>query len=304
MTSAAIRPRGLSLGHLSGDPNTWAAELPTFEEVVEEFGLFGGQCEPSTSQGGILTCECKECTRWRAFFSGGPFYEVHTHGHVAELARYLVSLAHERQSLLRGGPLRILEVGAGSGLLTAHLRSSIRTLVQAGTVEVLQATDRGDRGLAVSSLSHIQSEMPSAAALPVVECMSYTDALVVKSPHVVICSWMPLGQDWTPAFRRCPSVFEYILIGEADTGVCGSRATWFRGKGPARRRARARGWDIYESVGWRRRDLEAVTGVGQVCRLDDRWDSRRHSSTVSFRREAILVPLWPSKRRRLLPISV
>jgi hypothetical protein len=44
---------------------------------------------------------------------------------------------------------------------------------------------------------------------------------------IVICSWMPMNDDWTAVFRKYPTVYEYILIGEADDGQCGDPwATW------------------------------------------------------------------------------
>eukprot|EP00536_Pseudo-nitzschia_multiseries_P006101 jgi/Psemu1/154136/gw1.125.95.1 len=43
---------------------------------------------------------------------------------------------------------------------------------------------------------------------------------------IVICSWMPMGVDWTALFREA-GVEEYILIGEADDGSCGDNwSTW------------------------------------------------------------------------------
>jgi len=43
---------------------------------------------------------------------------------------------------------------------------------------------------------------------------------------IVICSWMPMGEDWTALLRKA-EVDEYILIGEADDGSCGDNwLTW------------------------------------------------------------------------------
>jgi hypothetical protein len=43
---------------------------------------------------------------------------------------------------------------------------------------------------------------------------------------IVICSWMPMNEDWTKYFR-VGNVDEYILIGESDDGNCGDNwATW------------------------------------------------------------------------------
>jgi hypothetical protein len=42
----------------------------------------------------------------------------------------------------------------------------------------------------------------------------------------VLCSWMPMGLDWTARFRR-HEVDEYVLVGECDDGQCGHNwETW------------------------------------------------------------------------------
>ena len=33
-----------------------------------------------------------------------------------------------------------------------------------------------------------------------------------RAPHLVLCSWMPLGVDWSAAFRAQSSVNEYLLV--------------------------------------------------------------------------------------------
>ena len=43
---------------------------------------------------------------------------------------------------------------------------------------------------------------------------------------IVLCRWMPMGEDWTKEFRD-GGVDEYILIGECDDGNCGHNwLTW------------------------------------------------------------------------------
>lgn len=57
--------------------------------------------------------------------------------------------------------------------------------------------------------------------------MSYDAALRTYSPHFVVSCWMPMGQDWTASIRKTASVFEYILVGESDYGICGDPwRTW------------------------------------------------------------------------------
>lgn len=33
-----------------------------------------------------------------------------------------------------------------------------------------------------------------------------------RAPHLVLCCWMPLGTDWSAAFRAQGSVREYLLV--------------------------------------------------------------------------------------------
>jgi len=73
----------------------------------------------------------------------------------------------------------------------------------------------------------------------------------MHQPHVVICCWMELGQDWTADIRRSKSVREYILVGEADTGVCGcAEKTWGVGLNRGREQPR------YERDGFQRVGME------------------------------------------------
>ena len=102
-------------------------------------------------------------------------------------------------------PLRVLEVGAGSGKLSAYLQRALESKGQLGSFDV-HATDSGTWRI-----------KPEFA----VQKISYQRALAEFQPHVVLCSWMPSGDDWTAAFRSTPSVQEYILIGEVDDGCCG-----------------------------------------------------------------------------------
>ena len=189
------------------------------------------------------------------------------------------------------GPLQgsesisVLEVGAGDGELTRHLRSLLDPRVQ------LTATDSNARGLLEyahnGGVSRIQkgggeahtggfstsavgsnvwfgtvastdgscsvgsntgsgavgSNMGSGSCstmggsivdsstagseLCTVECLDYQSALDRHTPHLIICSWMPLGDDWTEAFRKCKSVAAYLLLGEIDDGCCGDPwRTW------------------------------------------------------------------------------
>ena len=57
--------------------------------------------------------------------------------------------------------------------------------------------------------------------------MGYDEALRQLRPHLVLCCWMPLGQDWTADMRNALSVVEYVLIGQPHSSMCGHAwLTW------------------------------------------------------------------------------
>jgi hypothetical protein len=110
----------------------------------------------------------------------------------------------------------IVEVGAGDGRLSYLLARRLKETTAAAPQVI--ATDSG--------MWRIKR------MFPVVQ-MDYARACSVLKPDCVICSWMPMGVDFSRAFRRSPSVLEYVLIGETDLhGCCGhSWLTWgARGK--------------------------------------------------------------------------
>ncbi len=45
-----------------------------------------------------------------------------------------------------------------------------------------------------------------------VEMLPCDEALAEHRPDVVLCSWMPLGVDWTSSMRACPQVSLLGLI--------------------------------------------------------------------------------------------
>ncbi|KAK9804894.1 hypothetical protein WJX72_010609 [[Myrmecia] bisecta] len=98
------------------------------------------------------------------------------------------------------------------------------------TLEII-ASDNGSLGL------HANSPYRSEVILEAQE-----DALQTYQPHIVVSCWQPLGVDWTAGFRHTAAVLEYILIGEADDGICGHPwLTWgYTGHGSWSAEARAR----------------------------------------------------------------
>ncbi len=108
---------------------------------------------------------------------------------------------------------------------------------------------------------------------------------------IVLCSWMPMGQDWTSHFRSA-EVDEYILIGEADDGSCGDN--WLTWGNPAfydgdiemennngEDRADRFPTPSYAKEGYKRLDMEPLTKY-QFSSFD--LKNSKSSKTVSFRR--------------------
>ncbi len=188
--------------------------------------------------------------KWQEFCikSDPPIYELFTQEQIKALSSYFV----ERRADLAiddGQPITILEVGAGNGKLSHFLKQQLDK-VAPDKFRVI-ATDSGEWDL-------------DSSGFPV-EQLDYPDAITKYNPTVVVSSWMPHGEDWTPAFRESDNVKEYLLIGEADGGSCGADETWT------------------EHDGFARKDLEEMS-KSQFCVADAPGKSS-HSSTVSFRRE-------------------
>jgi hypothetical protein len=272
--------------------------LPDFSSLCERFGLLRGEaakCSP-VERRGAFACDCAACARWHAFVAGRPHaddasgcadgahprYEVFTAEHVAALAAYLLE---RRAAYADACPLRVLEVGAGDGRLQHHLSCALQRLGGSASAVQLTATDSDERGLRAAS--------PFASLVRVAPCDA--QLLEAERPDLIIACWQPFGVDWTAMFRACASVREYVLIGEADDGICGRPwETWgcrapgdedgsessSEEKGESRA---ARPLAPYEADGFVRVDLPGLSRW-QLCRTDERWRSRGASRTVAFRR--------------------
>ena len=280
-------------------PEAAQPALPAFEALRARFGLLQGEasgCAPA-ERGGAFGCDCAACARWHDFVAGRlpdadaggthPRYEVFTAEHVTALAAYLLQRRGAYDVSLSHRPLRVLEVGAGDGRLAAHLGAALRRLGGAGNVE-LTATDSDERGLRAAS--------PAAALVRVAPCDA--SLLAAEQPDVVVACWQPFGVDWTASFRACAAVREYVLIGEADGGICGRPwETWgFRGRNGGSSSDDDEDDDEsgrvvaapYEADGFMRVDLPELSRW-QLCRTDERWRSRGASRTVAFVRCASVV---------------
>jgi hypothetical protein len=136
------------------------------------------------------------------FCAKNNLFEFWSREYIDTLADYIaVQLASPSSP---PGGLTILELGAGDGCFTHHLTNALKTRIPDTTPWRAVATDVA----------------PPLGALHVLQA-DFRSALTRFRPNIVLCSWMPQGQDWTAAFRQCPSVQQYILIGEVDDGCCG-----------------------------------------------------------------------------------
>lgn len=125
-----------------------------------------------------------------------PQYQVLTSELLDALVTWITTYFSGREGV------RVLEVGAGDGRLSHYLREALQERNHDQVVVV--ATDASGLG-----------------GLAQVQTADFRDALHEHMPDMVLCSWMPLGDDWTAAFRACKSVMSYLLIGEVDDGCCG-----------------------------------------------------------------------------------
>ena len=293
---------------------------PTCATLEAQFGL------SSTSDGasilhspelvdGVLRCGCARCAAWSSYVKGPPAadggpgvhpkYLVLTAELVDLLARWLRSQRHALVG--SSAELRILEVGAGSGALTAALKNAFRDEPQIQ----IAATDSYARELV--RVDGLVGRLP------------YEEALRVYAPQIVLCAWMPLGDDWTAAFRAAPSVSHYVLLGEVDDGCCGQPwKTWGYlaadarddtcsvpstsseddddeedgGGGGGGDAGRGEGWRrVWEhrpeatpfgADGWARRELPELSKVLLGC-TDEPWLAARRSKAVLFSRGASLL---------------
>jgi len=240
-------------------------------------------------------------------------YELWTKEYIQELAKYLIQRIHEldeKDNCQR--ETTILDVGAGDGRLVYFLCRAMEEEINAdgkqkkrtknviGYSEGKQiiypkiiATDDGSwKAPIYDNVERLSVDSSLEKYRP--RMVSSTDSEVVTPPQsrlIVICSWMPPGQDWTKDFRNERLVEEYILIGETDDGTCGHNwLTWGNSDfhaDNATAAAAAKGYNfavdptpLYAKDGYERIDLDDLSKL-QFSRFDCKRS--RESMTVSFR---------------------
>lgn len=205
-------------------------------------------------------------------------YDVWTAEYVDRLAAYLAGRLGEMAPPLppASRASAVLEVGAGSGALSHHLNAA---LSRRGCDFRCVATDPDLRGAPRQRAG--LDKVGAAEADASVRQLDVLAALEQVPCAIVLCAWMPMDTDWTHLFRHTAGVAEYVLVGEADFGVCGDNwRTW--GNEAFRPEERAAEAVPHLADGWERHDLPDLA----------RWQMQRYdsdvvagnSTTVSFRK--------------------
>ena len=264
----------------------------------------------------VAGCHVSNCNAFNALCDDANIYEFWNEEYVRSLSNYLMERCQELHNQ-DDKDVVIVDVGAGDGILAQYLREKMiieRNFVgQQGKLRQkpqsknqLKTKNQSKRKNTVCIPSIVATDDGSWSIQPKanVEKMSVNEAMTKYSPHqgksknsekfkdhhlIILCSWMPMGVDWTKLFRNA-GVDEYILIGESDDGNCGHNwHTWgnpefFEGndvivdeKGVVNRNL----IPDYALSGYKRNDLEDLSKL-QFSRFDSKVSSG--SKTISFRK--------------------
>jgi len=226
----------------------WLANYQEMARMVDSY----------TNKSGQFLSGKEEKGKWIEFLEkeNSPIFEIWTKDYIDRFANYL-----SQEAELLGGtkenPTVILEVGAGSGKLSFFLSQKLRES-NVATIKLITTDYHNEDFKIKSPYNNIVN-------------LSEKDAIEKFKPSIVICSWMPLGEDWTTDFRKADSVQEYILIG--PEGPCGTEATW----------------EEFQSHDFEKVEQKYLSEV-QISRLDIFHAPRKFSSgdfitkTTSFKR--------------------
>ena len=172
------------------------------------------------------------------FCEDGDIYEIHTKEYIETLSKYLysrgLSYSHLNpvdQADSNRKTIKILEIGAGMGILRHYITKQLeedRTKYTNKDSESGSANNEPTKKNV--SLEYIATDrkgefLTSFFYKDCVLSMDFRKALKRYNPDIVICSWMPMSEDWSQVIRNNPHVKEYILIGEWWDGCVGNN--WF-----------------------------------------------------------------------------
>jgi len=134
---------------------------------------------------------------------------------------FVTDLAHQVAELSEGEEINVLEVGAGGGALGHHLRKELERQHPGRQVSVRLTDDKS------YGKGEDYKNIKPAFDAEVEEVDSRVAVGQVDRPTIVVSSWMPDQEDWTPDFRANPNVVAYVLIG--DPSVTGGREEMWNG---------------------------------------------------------------------------
>lgn len=224
-------------------------------------------------------------------------YEFWTEDYVRSLGNYIMDRSQNFD-----GETVVLDIGAGDGSLVYFLKRYMKEAKESSSSGLgnkkNQKTTKKHKNLpTVIATDDFSWKIDPKAE---VEKLSVADALQKYQPFdengkrshrlIVICSWQPMGIDWTQQIRD-NGVDEYILIGESDDGNCGDN--WLTFGNPEFRddihlsEEESKQMDAsvippYKRDGFVRVDLDDLSKM-QYSRFDSSVSSS--SKTISFRRE-------------------
>jgi hypothetical protein len=174
------------------------------------------------------------CGAFNALCEERNIYQLWTREYVDKLAIYLLERANHHDHSL--GETVIIDMGAGDGLLAEQLQLTMSKDIRANA-----ARRKSPTHVKVPTIISVDNGSWRIRPRATVEKLSVEEALAKYAPQgsncssdmqarpqqtIVLCSWMPMGVDWTALFRQY-QVDEYILIGECDDGTCGDNwSTW------------------------------------------------------------------------------
>ena len=243
------------------------------------------------------------CGPLNALCEEAQIFQLLTQEYVEALGRYL-----EKRSVAFDGETIVLDVGAGDGLLAQALRDyfdkskhqemnkkNSRKTSSGYITNMPQVIATDNYSWRISRHAEVE-QLGYEATLDKYATPSNGEGL--SRQVIVLCSWMPMGEDWTACFREY-GVAEYILIGECDDGQCGENwLTWGNihmrddniqnelnhlqeGKKEPFKPITAT--PLYKEDGYTRSDLNSVIPF-QFSRYDSKVS--RSGKTISFRRKA------------------
>jgi hypothetical protein len=232
--------------------NSYDLNSPIIDWGLEDVLEVGGCCVHGRSE-------------FNLFAEEHQLYEVLSLDYVEALTAHIrkIRAAHPEKK-----HFQVVEVGAGSGSLTHHIK---RCLAR-------DADGEGDQGIDIIATDSGAWNLGKRFA---VEPYTNKEALSRLRPDLVLVSWMPAGTDWTKSFRRA-GVKNYLVCGEADDGCTGHNwETWgnvqYKEDGG---RGQNGATPLYKQDGYERTDLNDLALL-QLQRYDCK-QAPYQSTTVLF----------------------